>query len=37
MALKPHRFIGHEIEVEFDQKPALRKKPPCPDRFLWEE
>ena len=36
MALKPHRFIGQEIEVAFDQEPALRKKPPCPDRFHWD-
>ena len=36
MPLKPHRFIGQEIEVEFDREPALRKKPSCPDRFTWE-
>lgn len=36
MALKPLRFIGREIQVEFDQDPALAKKPPAPDRFTWE-
>ncbi len=36
MALKPLHFIGQEIPVEFDKKPALEKKPPAPDRFYWE-
>ena len=30
------RFIGDEIEVEFDQPPMLEKKPGCPDRFQWQ-
>jgi hypothetical protein len=30
------RFIGQEIEVEFDQPPVLSKKPGCPDRFVWQ-
>ncbi len=34
--LKPLRFIGQEIQVEFDQQPALRKKPGLPDRFSWD-
>lgn len=36
MALKPLRFIGQEIQVEFDNKPVLEKRPPAPDRFAWE-
>lgn len=36
MALKPLRFIGQEILVEFDRDPALEKRPPAPDRFNWE-
>ncbi len=36
MAFKPLRFIGQEIQVEFDNKPILEKKPPAPDRFTWE-
>ncbi len=31
------RFIAEEIEVGYDQPPALEKKPGCPDRFLWQE
>ncbi len=31
------RFIGHEIEVEFEQPPQLEKKPGCPDRFIWQD
>jgi len=37
MDLKPIRFIGEPIEVEFDRQPALEKKPGCPDRFIWRE
>ena len=29
--LTPFRFIGEEIEVVFDEPPALEKKPGCPD------
>jgi hypothetical protein len=29
------RFIGEPVEVEFDEEPVLRKKPGCPDRFVW--
>lgn len=35
MEIKPLRFIGEQIQVEFDQPPVLEKKPGCPDRFLW--
>ena len=35
MDLKPEHFIAEPIEVEFGQKPALEKKPGCPDRFVW--
>ena len=34
--LPPLRFIGLPVEVEFDQPPALEKKPGCPDRFTWQ-
>ena len=33
---KPLRFIGVEIEVQFDKEPLYKKKPDCPDRFIWE-
>jgi hypothetical protein len=33
--MKPLRFIGEPIQVEFDRPPLLEKKPGCPDRFLW--
>lgn len=33
----PDRFIGRSISVEFDRPPALSKKPPCPDRFTWQD
>jgi Family of unknown function (DUF6504) len=29
-------FIGEEIEIHFDQKPARQKTPPCPDGFTWQ-
>ena len=35
MDMKPLRFIGEAIDVEFDQPPLLEKKPGCPDRFVW--
>ena len=35
MKVKPLRFIGEMIRVEFDQPPLLEKKPGCPDRFHW--
>ena len=31
------RFIGEEIEVDFDRPPMLEKKPGCPGRFTWGE
>ena len=37
MALKPLKFIGSEVQVEFDEAPTLEKKPPAPDRFIWED
>jgi hypothetical protein len=36
MALQPLQFIGQEIQVAFDTKPALEKKPPAPDCFTWD-
>ena len=35
--LTPFRFIGDEIEVVFDEPPALEKKPGCPDAFTWRD
>lgn len=29
------RFIDEAVEVIFRQPPALEKKPPCPDAFIW--
>jgi hypothetical protein len=36
MALKPIKFIGQEVQVEFDKTPTLEKRPPAPDHFFWE-
>jgi len=36
MTLKPLRFIGKEIQVGFEVKPALEKKPGPPDSFQWD-
>lgn len=33
--MRPIRFIGESIAVQFDEKPALAKKPGCPDCFTW--
>ena len=35
MLLIPSRFISESIEVNFDQPPALKKKPGCPSQFIW--
>jgi len=32
---KPLHFIGASIAVEFDKEPLHIKRPPCPDRFIW--
>ncbi len=37
MLLNPIHFYGEPIEVEFDEPPVMEKKPPCPDRFIWQE
>jgi hypothetical protein len=31
------KFIDEPIQVQFDQAPALEKKPGCPNRFIWRE
>ena len=36
MSIKPLHFIGQEVQVEFDKKPSLEKRPPAPDRIIWE-
>jgi BirA family biotin operon repressor/biotin-[acetyl-CoA-carboxylase] ligase len=33
--LQATHFIDEAIEAEFDQPPALEKKPGCPDGFTW--
>jgi hypothetical protein len=33
--LKPVRFIGEAIEVDFERAPLYSKRPPCPDGFVW--
>jgi hypothetical protein len=35
--LIPIRFIGKEIDVVFDEPPALEKKPGCPSAFVWQD
>ena len=35
MDVKPLRFIGEPIQVQFDQPPTLEKKTGCPDQFVW--
>mgnify|MGYP001026479809 CR=1 FL=1 len=35
--MKPIRFIGQPIAVQFDEDPALVKKPGCADRFVWQD
>ena len=37
MDLKPLRFISEAIQVQFQEPPALEKKPGCPDGFIWRE
>jgi hypothetical protein len=29
------QFIGESVDVVFDRRPPLTKKPVCPDGFLW--
>ena len=31
------RFISEPVAVQFDQPPALAKKPGCPDGFTWRD
>jgi len=35
MEIKPVRFIGEPILVQFDQPPVFEKKPGSPNRFVW--
>ena len=30
------KFIGEPITPQFDLPPALEKKPPCPNGFVWQ-
>jgi len=34
--LVPLRFIGDEVEVAFDEPPALEKTPGCPSAIAWK-
>ena len=36
MKLRPLRFIGEPVTVEFDRPPLLEKKPGCPSSFTWQ-
>jgi hypothetical protein len=36
MKIKPIRFIGEPVQVEFDQPPRFEKRPDCPQRFVWQ-
>ena len=31
----PYRYIGEEIDVVFDNPPALEKAPECPSALIW--
>jgi len=35
MPLRPVRFIGERIAVQFDEPPLLEKAPTCPSGFNW--
>ncbi len=37
MEYKPTRFIGEQIEVQFDKPTLYSKKPGCPDRIVWKD
>lgn len=34
--MEPLQFIDEPVEILFDQEPALEKKPPCPNGFVWQ-
>jgi len=34
MEIKPLRFIGEPMQVQFDEPQAFEKRPDCPDRFV---
>ena len=33
--MEPLSFIGEPVQAQFDAQPTLRKKPGCPDAFVW--
>lgn len=35
--MKPIRFIGESVLVQFDEAPTVAKKPGCPDSFIWQD
>jgi hypothetical protein len=35
--LKPVGFICEAIEVTFERQPLYKKRPPCPDGFIWKD
>ena len=37
MSLRPKRFIGKEITVQFDEPPTLEKSPTCPNAFTLDD
>jgi hypothetical protein len=37
MKFKPKSFIFEQIDVNYDVKPTLEKKPGCPSGFTWKK
>ena len=35
--MRPIRFIGEAVQVEFDGAHGLDKNPTCPQRFVWRD
>lgn len=35
--MRPIRFISEPVAVDFDEEPALKKRPGYPDRFTWRD
>lgn len=37
MDVQPFRFLVEPIQALFDRPPVLKKRPGCPDGFIWRE
>jgi len=35
--MEPIRFISEPIQAQFDEPPVLKKRPGCPDGFVWRD